>query len=138
MKYFYRVFFRSYTPIDNVSELTARINDQGWNTSLVEWLKISKLNKNDAIFVLSVGGGDSKKNVSVNLINAIKYSTEIGSKIFGIVGRDGGFAKIKGDNIIIIPNLDNNLVTPLTESFQAVVWHCLVSHPKLQLVPTKW
>ena len=128
----------SYTPTDNVSELTARINDEGWDSSLVEWLKISNLNERDSIFILSVGGGNEEKKVSVNLIESINYAKKIKSKIFGIVGRDGGYAKKIGDNVIVIPNTNNSLVTPLSESFQSVIWHCLVSHPSLQIISTKW
>jgi D-sedoheptulose 7-phosphate isomerase len=128
----------AYTPTDNVSEFSARINDDGWNTSFLEWLKISKLSKKDAIFILSVGGGNRKKKVSLNLVEAIKYAKKIKSGIFGIVGRDGGFTKIKGDKVILIPNVNPKLVTPFAEAYQAVVWHCLVSHPLLQKVKTKW
>lgn len=128
----------AYTPTDNVSEFSARINDDGWNTSFSEWLKISKLNKKDGIFILSVGGGSLKKKVSLNLVEAIKYAKKVKSTIFGIVGRDGGFTKIKGDKVILIPNVNPKLVTPFAEAYQAVVWHCLVSHPLLQKVKTKW
>ena len=128
----------SYTPTDNVSELTARINDEGWDTSLSNWLKVSKLNKNDAIFIMSVGGGNLKKKVSVNLINAIKYAKKNKSKIFGIVGKKDGYTRINANVSILIPNVNNKLITPHTEAFQAVVWHCLVSHPLLQVHKTKW
>jgi len=128
----------AYTPTDNVSEFSARINDDGWNTSFSEWLKISKLSKKDGIFILSVGGGNLKKKVSLNLVEAIKYAKKVKSSIFGIVGRDGGFTKIKGDKVILIPNVNPKLVTPFAEAYQAVVWHCLVSHPLLQKVKTKW
>jgi D-sedoheptulose 7-phosphate isomerase len=127
-----------YTPTDNVAELSARINDEGWDTSLLGWLKVSKFNKKDAIFIFSVGGGNIKKNVSVNLIKPIMYAKKIGAKVFGVVGRDGGFTKQKGNNVILIPNVDKKLVTPFTEAFQAVVWHCIVSHPLLQSKKTKW
>ena len=127
-----------YTPTDNVAELSARINDEGWNTSLLGWLKVSKFSKKDAIFIFSVGGGNVKKNVSVNLIKPIMYAKKIGAKVFGVVGRDGGFTKQKGNNVILIPNVDKKLVTPFTEAFQAVVWHCIVSHPLLQSKKTKW
>jgi D-sedoheptulose 7-phosphate isomerase len=112
----------SYSALDNIAELTARINDEGWNSSLSNWLRVSRLNFKDAVFILSVGGGNIKKNVSVNLIQAIKYAKIKKSKVFGIVGRDGGFAKKYGHRIIIIPPIDKNLVTPQTEAFQAVVW----------------
>ncbi len=127
-----------YTPTDNVAELSARINDEGWDTSLLGWLKVSKFSKKDAIFIFSVGGGNVKKNVSVNLIKPIMYAKKIGAKVFGVVGRDGGFTKQKGNNVILIPNVDKKLVTPFTEAFQAVVWHCIVSHPLLQSKKTKW
>ena len=128
----------SYTPTDNVSEFSARINDDGWDSSFSKWLKVSKLNRKDAIFIFSVGGGNLKKKVSVNLVEAIKYAKKIKSKIFGVVGRDGGFTKLKGDKIRLIPNVNPKMVTPFTEAYQAVVWHCLVSHPILQKVKTKW
>ena len=128
----------SYTPTDNVSEFSARINDDGWDSSFSKWLKVSKLNRKDAIFIFSVGGGNLKKKVSVNLVEAIKYAKKIKSIIFGVVGRDGGFTKLKGDKIILIPNVNPKMVTPFTEAYQAVVWHCLVSHPILQKVKTKW
>ena len=128
----------SYTPTDNVSEFSARINDDGWDSSFSNWLKISRLGKNDAIFIFSVGGGNLKKKVSTNLIQAIKYAKKIKSKVFGIVGRDGGFTKQNGNSVIVIPNIDPKLTTPFTEAYQAVIWHCLVSHPLLQKVNTKW
>lgn len=128
----------SYAPTDNVSELTARINDDGWDYSLVSWLKISKLCSKDAIFIMSVGGGNKEKNVSVNLISAIDYAKEVGSKRFAIVGRDGGYSKLNCDISIHIPDVEPGLVTPLSESFQAVIWHSIVSNPKLQVVSTKW
>ena len=128
----------SYTPTDNVSELTARINDEGWDTSLSNWLKVSKLNKRDAIFILSVGGGNQKKKVSVNLINAVKYAKKRKSKIFGIVGKKNGYTRMNAHVSILIPNINEKLITPHTEAFQAVVWHCLVSHPLLQIHKTKW
>lgn len=127
-----------YSPFDNVSELTARINDEGWESALEEWLKVSKIGINDAIFILSVGGGNLEKNVSVNLINAIKYAKEKSAKIFGIVGRDGGYTKTHGDCVILVPTLDETLVTPISESFQAVIWHSIVSSPDLQVNKTKW
>ncbi len=128
----------SYTPTDNVSEFSARINDDGWNRSFSEWLRVSRLNNKDAIFILSVGGGNIKKKVSINLVEAIKFAKKVKSKVFGIVGRDGGFTKLKGDKIILIPNENPKMVTPFTEAYQSVIWHCLVSHPLLQKVKTKW
>ena len=128
----------SYAPTDNVSEFTARINDEGWKFSFLDWLKVSKLNKNDALFILSVGGGSKKRNVSTNLISAIDYSKKNKVRIFGIIGRAEGYAKKLGDNVIVIPKVDNKMITPHTEAFQSVVWHCLVSHPWLQTNKTKW
>ena len=128
----------SYAPTDNVSELTARINDGGWKFSFLDWLKVSKLNKNDALFILSVGGGSKKRNVSTNLISAIDYAKKNKVRIFGIIGRAEGYAKKLGDNVIVIPKVDNKMITPHTEAFQSVVWHCLVSHPWLQTNKTKW
>ena len=127
-----------YTPTDNVAEFSARINDDGWDSSFSNWLKISNLNKNDAIFIFSVGGGNIKKNVSINLVKSIIYAKKVGAKIFGIVGRDGGETKKKGDNVILIPTIDKDLITPQTESFQSIIWHCLVSHPLLKVEKTKW
>jgi D-sedoheptulose 7-phosphate isomerase len=127
-----------YSPTDNVSELTARINDDGWDTSYSNWLKLSRLNKNDGILVFSVGGGNVEKSVSVNLVRCIQLAKEVGASVFGIVGRDGGFTKQVGDACVVIPVIDKELVTPHTEGFQAVVWHLLVSHPVLKAVQTKW
>ena len=128
----------SYAPTDNVSELTARTNDEGWDTVFSAWLKTSRANKNDAVFIFSVGGGNLEKNVSPNLVAALKEAKERGLKVFGVVGRDGGYTKKVGDNVILIPTVDANRVTPHTEAFHAVVWHCLVSHPVLQQIATKW
>tara|TARA_B100000795_G_scaffold259480_1_gene234496 strand:- start:195 stop:779 length:585 start_codon:yes stop_codon:yes gene_type:complete len=128
----------SYTPTDNVSELTARINDEGWSSSFVNWLRVSKFKKKDALFILSVGGGNKKKNISTNLVMAIDYAKKINSNIFGIIGKKDGYAKKSSNKVIVIPEVDQKLVTPLSEAFQAVVWHCLVSHPKLQINKTKW
>lgn len=128
----------AYTPIDNVSELTARTNDEGWETVFVEWLKISRAHENDALFVFSVGGGDVEHNVSVNLIRALEEGKKRGLKVYGVVGREGGYTKKVGDVVVVIPTVNPAHITPHTEAFHAVVWHCLVSHPKLQIVRTKW
>ena len=128
----------SYAPTDNVSELTARINDEGWETSLAEWLNISRLRSNDGIFIMSVGGGNIKKKVSINLVKAIDFAKKKKAKVFGIVGRDGGFTKKRGDVVIVIPTVNQKMVTAHSEAFQAVIWHCLVSHPLLQIKKTKW
>lgn len=128
----------AYAPTDNVSELTARTNDEGWHTVFSEWLKTSRANDKDAIFVLSVGGGNLEKNVSPNLVAAINEAKQRGLRVFGIVGRDGGYTKQAGDTVVVIPTVEASRVTPHAEAFQAVVWHCLVSHPKLQINATKW
>ncbi len=126
----------SYAPTDNVSELTARINDEGWDTAFAKWLEGSRLNEKDLILVLSVGGGHRPLNTSVNLVVALEYAKEVGAKICGIVGRDGGFTAQVADACAIVPTVD--LVTPLTESFQAVIWHLIVSHPEVQVERTRW
>ena len=128
----------AYAPTDNVSELSARINDEGWDGALAAWLKVSRLSSNDALLILSVGGGNLEKGVSVNLIQAIDLARERKAKVFGIVGRDGGHTKQAGDVVVVIPPVSEKNVTPHSEAFQAVVWHCLVSHPSLQMEPTKW
>jgi len=128
----------AYTPTDNVSELTARTNDSGWESVFVDWLKGSKLSRNDGVFVLSVGGGNSEKNISVNLIKALDYAREAGAKIFGIVGRDGGYTAKLADVCIIIPTVNADTVTPHTESFQSVLLHLIVSHPGLKVSEMKW
>lgn len=128
----------AYTPVDNVAELTARTNDEGWDTVFSQWLRQSKLNSNDAVFVLSVGGGDAEKNISVNLIRALELAQEKQAKIFGIVGRETGYTNKVGHAVIVIPSLSPHHITPQSEAFQALVWHCLVSHPSLQSNPTKW
>jgi D-sedoheptulose 7-phosphate isomerase len=130
--------WESYAPTDNVSELTARTNDEGWDTTFIEWLKTSRLGKNDAILVFSVGGGNREKNVSVNLVKSLELAKDVGAKIFGIVGRDGGFTKQSADACVIIPTVHADRVTPHTEGFCAVVWHLLVSHPALAKSKTKW
>lgn len=129
----------AYAPTDNVSELTARTNDEGWETVFAEWLKTSRIGPRDGVFVLSVGGGDAERNVSVNLVRALDLAHQRGAVILGVVGRDGGHARrVGGDGVIVVPTLDAALVTPQAEAFQAVVWHCLVSHPALQTAGTKW
>jgi len=130
--------FEAYTPIDNVSELSARVNDEGWESVFVNWLKGSRLCNRDAVFVLSVGGGNIEKNISVNLVKALKYAKKIGAKIFGIVGRDGGFTAKVADACIVIPTVNSETITPHTESFQAVVWHLIVSHPDMKVTEMKW
>ena len=128
----------SYAPTDNVSELTARTNDDGWDTVFVEWLKTSRLNEKDAVFVFSVGGGDLKKNVSPNLVRALQYAKAMGAGITGVVGRDGGFTATVADVCVIVPTVNSETITPHAEAFQAVVWHLLVSHPGLKVSETKW
>lgn len=128
----------SYAPTDNVSELTARTNDEGWDTVFAAWLKTSRANDKDAVFVFSVGGGNLEKNVSPNIVTGLKEAKQRGLKVFGVVGRDGGYTRQVGDCVIVVPTVDAGRVTPHTEAFQAVVWHCLVSHPVLQQVATKW
>jgi D-sedoheptulose 7-phosphate isomerase len=128
----------AYAPTDNVSELTARTNDEGWETVFSSWLKVSKANEADAVFVFSVGGGNREKNVSPNIVSALEVAKQRRLKVFGVVGRDGGYAQQVGDCIIIVPTVEASRVTPHTEAFQAVVWHCLVSHPALQQLATKW
>jgi D-sedoheptulose 7-phosphate isomerase len=127
-----------YAPTDNVSELTARINDEGWESTFVEWLKVSRLSERDAVFVLSVGGGSSEKNISVNLVAAVDHAREAGARVLGIVGRDGGHTARVADACVIVPTVNPQTVTPHTEAFQAVIWHLLVSHPLLKVRETKW
>jgi len=128
----------AYAPTDNVSELTARTNDEGWETVFSSWLRTSRANENDAVLVMSVGGGDAERNVSANIVQALKEAKARGLKVYGIVGRDGGYTKKVGDEVVVIPTVDPKHVTPLAEAFQAVVWHCLVSHPDLQVQETRW
>jgi D-sedoheptulose 7-phosphate isomerase len=128
----------AYTPTDNVSELTARTNDNGWESVFVDWLKGSKLSKNDGVFILSVGGGNSEKNISVNLVKALDYAKEVGAKIFGVVGRDGGYTAKVADACVIVPTVNPETVTPHTESFQSVILHLIVSHPDLKVSEMKW
>lgn len=128
----------TYTPTDNVSELTARTNDSGWETVFVDWLKGSKLNSRDGVFVLSVGGGNSEKNISVNLIRALDYAKQTGAKIFGIVGRDGSYTAKVADACVIVPTVNPETITPHTESFQSLILHLIVSHPSLKVSEMKW
>lgn len=128
----------AYSPCDNVSELTARTNDEGWDTVFAEWLKGSRANKKDAVLVLSVGGGNLSKNVSANIVRALDEARERGMAIYGIVGRDGGYTRQVGTEVIVVPTVDPALLTPLAEAYQAVVWHCLVSHPDLAIQSAKW
>jgi D-sedoheptulose 7-phosphate isomerase len=128
----------AYAPTDNVSELTARTNDEGWPTVFSEWLKVSRLNERDAILVFSVGGGSIERNVSANIVAAIDQAKACGARVLGIVGRDGGYAGKMGDVVVVVPVVEESRVTPHAEAFQAVIWHCLVSHPKLQTKATKW
>jgi D-sedoheptulose 7-phosphate isomerase len=127
-----------YAPTDNVSELTARTNDEGWASVFVEWLKVSKLKAKDALFIFSVGGGNLEKNISPNLVEAIKLAKYIGAKVTGVVGRDGGYTAQAADACVVVPTVNPETITPHSEAFQAVVWHLLVSHPKLKVNPTKW
>lgn len=128
----------TYTPTDNVSELSARTNDDGWNSTFIEWLKISKLSKNDAIFILSVGGGDIKRNVSINLINSIKYAKNKKAQILGIVGRKNSYTYKSSNYVISLPSMPKNYLTPISESMQSLILHCIVSDERLQTIKTKW
>ena len=128
----------AYTPTDNVSELTARINDDCWETVYVNWLKGSRLTGDDVILVFSVGGGDFEKGISVNIVKSLQYAQEMGSKICGVVGREGGYTAQVADACVVIPPVSSETITPHTEAFQAVVWHLLVSHPRLQEFEMKW
>jgi D-sedoheptulose 7-phosphate isomerase len=130
--------FEAYAPTDNVSELTARTNDDGWTSVFVEWLRGSRLRAEDGVFVFSVGGGNVAKNISTNLVSALKLARERGAAIVGVVGRDGGYTREVADACVVIPTVNEATTTPHTEAFQAVVWHLLVSHPKLKRVETKW
>ena len=132
------VGIESYAPTDNVSELTARTNDEGWASIFVEWLRVSKLTAKDMLFIFSVGGGNLEKNISPNLVEALKFGKVVGSKVVGVVGRDGGFTAQVADACVIIPTVNSDNVTPHSEAFQGVVWHLLVSHPKLKANQTKW
>jgi D-sedoheptulose 7-phosphate isomerase len=128
----------AYAPTDNVSELTARANDEGWPTIFVEWLKISRLTSADVVLVFSVGGGNLEKNVSPNIVTALQFAKEVGSKVIGVVGRDGGYTAQVADAVVIIPTVHPERITPHSEAFQAAVWHLIVSHPAMKAVQTKW
>lgn len=130
--------FEAYAPTDNVAELTARVNDEGWDTCFSEWLKGSRLRENDGVLVFSVGGGNREKNVSVNLVRSLELAKSVNAKVFGIVGRDGGYTKQVADACVLIPTVSPDRITPHTEGFCAVIWHLLVSHPKLAQTQTKW
>lgn len=130
--------FEAYAPTDNIAELTARTNDEGWATVFSAWLKVSQLNAKDCLFILSVGGGDKDRNVSPNLVEAIDLANSVGAKVTGILGRDGGYTARNSDECLIIPTVNENSVTPHAESLQAVIWHLLVSHPTLKVNSTKW
>ena len=128
----------AYAPTDNVSELTARTNDEGWASVFVEWLKVSHLNDRDMLFIFSVGGGNVEKNISPNLVLALQYAKQIGASVVGVVSRDGGYTAQVADACVIVPTVNPETVTPHAEAFQAIVWHLLVSHPALKAAPTKW
>ena len=128
----------AYTPVDNVSELTARTNDEGWDTVFAAWLERSRLRRDDMILVLSVGGGSAEHNISPNIVKALVYAKEVGAQILGIVGRDGGFTATVADECVIVPTVNPDSVTPHTEAFQSVIWHLLVSHPMVKAFDAKW
>jgi D-sedoheptulose 7-phosphate isomerase len=128
----------AYAPSDNVSELTARVNDDGWDTCYANWLRGSRLNQDDMVFVFSVGGGDAKANISANLVRALEHAQEVRAVICGVVGRDGGFTAQVADSCVLVPVVNPSAITPHTESFQAMIWHLLVSHPKLRVAQMKW
>lgn len=132
------VGIEAYAPTDNVAELTARTNDEGWSTTFSKWLEVSRLKANDLLLILSVGGGDLEKNVSPNLVSALRYAKQVGSKIMGIVGRDGGYTATVADACIVIPTVNPDNTTPHAEAFQSVIWHLLVSHPRLKITQTRW
>jgi D-sedoheptulose 7-phosphate isomerase len=130
--------FEAYAPTDNVSELTARTNDEGWASVFVEWLRGSRLRREDAVFVFSVGGGNLEKNISPNLVHALELARQVGASVVGVVGRDGGYTRQVADACVVVPTVNEANITPHTEAFHAVIWHLLVSHPKLKRVQTKW
>jgi D-sedoheptulose 7-phosphate isomerase len=127
-----------YAPTDNVAELTARTNDEGWGSVFAEWLKVSRLSARDALFIMSVGGGDAERNISANLVRAIELAKEVGAKVTGVVGRDGGLTARAADACVIVPTVNADTITPHSEAFQALIWHLLVSHPLLKKNQTKW
>ena len=128
----------AYTPSDNVSELTARINDEGWETAYANWLRGSHLTRDDLVFIFSVGGGDAERNISANLVRALQHAKSVGANICGVVGRDGGYTKQVADACVVVPTVNSATVTPHTESFQALIWHLLASHPSLRMAEMKW
>lgn len=128
----------AYTPSDNVSELTARVNDEGWESAYSQWLRCSRLSSNDMVFVFSVGGGDADRNISGNLVKALQYAKEVGATICGVVGRDGGYTARVADACVVVPVVNQDTITPHTEAFQAIVWHLLVSHPAIKIAEMKW
>lgn len=128
----------SYAPTDNVSELTARTNDEGWESVFVNWLRVSNLRPNDGIFIFSVGGGNAEKKISVNLIHAIDFAKQVGAGVFGVVGKDGGYTAKSSDSVVVIPTVNDAWITPVAEAYQGVVWHLLVTHPALKAQETKW
>ena len=128
----------TYSPVDNVPELTARVNDEGWETVFREWLKVSRLRKEDGIFVFSVGGGDADRNISANIVEALKYAQKVGAKILGVVGRDGGYTAKVADACVVIPTVNPESITPHTEAFQSVLLHLIVSHPEMKAAEMKW
>jgi D-sedoheptulose 7-phosphate isomerase len=128
----------AYAPYDNVSELTARVNDEGWDVTISNWLLTSRFNSKDCVFVFSVGGGSEEKNISMNLVNVVRLAKKVSAKVVGVVGKDGGYTKKSGDAVLVIPVVNDGRITAHTEGFQAVIWHLLISHPKLQQNPTKW
>lgn len=132
------VGLEAYAPTDNVSELTARTNDEGWATVFEKWLEVSRLKDNDLVFVLSVGGGNLEKNISPNLVSALRYAKKVGARVGGIIGRDGGYTAQVADAYVLVPTVNTENITPHTEAFQAVIWHLLVSHPRLKASQTKW
>ena len=128
----------AYSPVDNVSELTARTNDEGWETVFSGWLEVSRLGAKDALLIFSVGGGDAERNISTNIVKAVDLAKKRGMKVYGVVGRESGHTARHGDVVVVIPPVDPDRITPLSEGMQAIVWHCLVSHPVLQICNTKW